>query len=204
MNVIPIKTYEVEPWILEKHYAKRMPNIMYCFGLYIDASLVGVVTYGLPASPFLCVGVCGEQHKDKVLELNRLCIDDGIRNGASFLVAKSMKMLPSPTIVVSYADTSMGHVGYIYQACNFYFTGTTKERTDMFAGEGKHSRHSYGNSDLRVHRSAKHRYVYFIGNRTEKRQLLSALKYLVQPYPKGESKKYDAGQQVKTQKMLFI
>lgn len=204
MKVIPIKTYEVEPWILEKHYAKRMPNIMFSFGLYIDDSLVGVVTYGLPASPFLCVGVCGERHKDKVLELNRLCIDDGIRNGASFLVAQSMKMLPSPLIVVSYADTSMGHVGYIYQACNFYFTGTTKERTDMFAGEGKHSRHNNGNKDLRVHRSAKHRYVYFIGNKTEKKQLLNDLRYLVQPYPKGQSRKYDAGEQVKIQKMLFI
>lgn len=177
---------------------------MFSFGLYIDDSLVGVVTYGLPASPFLCVGVCGERHKDKVLELNRLCIDDGIRNGASFLVAQSMKMLPSPLIVVSYADTSMGHVGYIYQACNFYFTGTTKERTDMFAGEGKHSRHNNGNKDLRVHRSAKHRYVYFIGNKTEKKQLLNDLRYLVQPYPKGQSRKYDAGEQVKIQKMLFI
>jgi hypothetical protein len=43
-------------------------------------------------------------------------------------------MLPKPTIVVSYADTAMGHIGYIYQASNFLFTGTTKERTDM-AGE---------------------------------------------------------------------
>ena len=78
MNVLPINSFEVEPWLLEKHYAKRMCPISYAFGLYENTQLVGVVTYGVPASPFLCMGVCGEEHKDIVLELNRLCLNDGI------------------------------------------------------------------------------------------------------------------------------
>jgi hypothetical protein len=143
MKVLPINTFEVEPWLLEKHYAKRMCPVSYAFGLYIDEQLVGVVTYGMPASPNLCMGVCGLDYKDKVLELNRLCLNDGVKNGASFLVSKSLQMLPKPTIVVFYADTAMGHVGYIYQASNFLFTGTTKERTDMAGEDGKHSRHSF-------------------------------------------------------------
>jgi hypothetical protein len=204
VKVLPINTFEVEPWLLEKHYAKRMCPISFAFGLYDDEQLVGVVTYGVPASPFLCMGVCGIDNKDKVLELNRLCLNDGVKNGASFLVSKSLQMLPKPTIVVSYADTAMGHVGYIYQASNFLFTGTTKERTDMAGEDGKHSRHNLGNSENRINRSAKHRYVFFVGNKYQKNSLLEQLNYPVMPYPKGDSQRYDSGTSVKTQQLLFI
>ena len=204
MKVLPINSFEVEPWLLEKHYAKRMCPISYAFGLYVDEQLVGVVTYGVPASPNLCMGVCGINHKDKVLELNRFCLNDGVKNGASYLVSKSLQMLPKPTIVVSYADTAMGHVGYIYQASNFMFTGTTKERTDMAGEDGKHSRHSFGNSQIRVNRSAKHRYVFFVGSKNQKTSLLKQLNYEVLPYPKGDTHRYDAGTTVKTQQLLFV
>lgn len=203
MKVLPIKSEEATPWILQKHYAKRLPSISYAFGLFDGNTLVGVVTYGMPASPFLCIGVCGEEHKDIVLELNRLCLLDNKKNQASFLVANSLKLLPKPCVVVSYADTAMGHVGYVYQACNFLFTGTTKERTDMAAENGKHSRHHKGNPELRVNRSAKHRYVYIVGTKAQKKILTAALKYEVSPYPKGDSKKYDAGGMVPTQDLLF-
>ena len=204
MKVLPINNFEVEPWLLEKHYAKRMCPISFAFGLYDDEQLIGVVTYGVPASPFLCMGVCGIDNKDKVLELNRLCLNDGVKNGASFLVSKSLQMLPKPTIVVSYADTAMGHVGYIYQASNFLFTGTTKERTDMAGEDGKHSRHNLGNSENRINRSAKHRYIYFVGNKSQKNSLLKQLNYEVSPYPKGDSQRYDSGTTVKTQQLLFV
>ena len=106
MKVLPINNFEVEPWLLEKHYAKRMPQIMFAFGLYKDDTLVGVVTYGIPASPPLCMGICGKEYSDKVLELNRVCLLDNHKNEASFLVANSIKLLPKPMIVVSFADTS--------------------------------------------------------------------------------------------------
>jgi len=204
MKVLPINNFEVEPWLLEKHYAKRMCPISFAFGLYIDKKLEGIVTYGVPASPFLCMGVCGKENKDIVLELNRLCLNDGIKNGASFLVSKSLQMLPKPTIVVSYADTAMGHVGYIYQASNFFFTGTTKERTDMAGEDGKHSRHNLGNSENRINRSAKHRYVFFVGSKNQKKNLLKQLNYTIENYPKGDSRRYDAGGVVATQELLFV
>ncbi len=203
MKVLPIKTFEAEPWIMQRHYAKRMPSISYAFGLYEDDLLVGICTYGMPASPFLCMGVCGKENKDKVIELNRLCVDTNTKNATSFLVGQSLRMLPPSTIVVSYADTAQNHVGYIYQACNFLFTGTTKERTDMAGEDGKHSRHNKGDKENRMGRSAKHRYVFFVGNKKEKQQLLNDLQYEVLPYPKGESKRYDAGNKVKTQPLLF-
>lgn len=120
-------------------------------------------------------------------------IDSENRNGASELVGKSLRLLPKPTIVVSYADTAQGHVGYVYQATNFLFTGTTKARTDMASVGGKHSRHSKGDKTDRVARSAKHRYVYFCGTKSQKKEMLLALNYKPHPYPKGDTSRYDVG-----------
>ena len=202
MEVKPIKSFETKPWLLNRHYAKRLPSISYAFGLFDEGVLVGVCTYGSPASPSLCVGVCGEQHRDKVLELNRLVVDSSEPNSASMLVSRSLKMLPKPSIVVSYADTAQGHVGYVYQSTNFLYTGATAERTDMGGEEGKHSRHAKDPS-IRVFRSSKHRYIIFTGTKKQKRVLRNELNYKVEPYPKGDSQRYDASGYVETQGTLF-
>ena len=68
-------TYEeCKEWLLYKHYAKRMCSISYSFGLFDGLKCVGVCTFGKPASPFLCLGVCGKDYMDKVYELNRLVV----------------------------------------------------------------------------------------------------------------------------------
>jgi hypothetical protein len=202
MKVLPIKSEEAVPWILKKHYAKRLPSISYAFGLYDDIELKGIVTFGMPASNSLCEGVCGVENKHLIIELNRLCLQDNTKNQASFLVSNAIKLLPKPMVIVSYADTAQGHIGYVYQATNFLFTGTTKERTDMDAGEGKHSRHGTDPS-VRKFRSAKHRYIYIHGSKTQKAKLLKDLNYEIQQYPKGEIKRYDSGAKVITQQLLF-
>ena len=199
MSVREIKAYETYDWLLKKHYAKRIPNIMFAFGLYQGRELVGVVTYGMPASPFLCKGVCGVEYRDKVLELNRVVLKDNEKNLASFFVSKTLKILPSPRIVVSYADTSKTHVGYIYQATNFLYTGMTVARTDVDTGEA-HSRHYQGlDMTKRKNRSQKHRYVYFVGSKTQKRQLRKKLNYDVLPYAKGDVRRYDTSANFSTQ-----
>lgn len=218
MKVLPINNFEVEPWLLEKHYAKRMPQIMFAFGLYKDDILVGVVTYGIPASPSLCMGICGKEYFEKVLELNRICLLDNFKNEASFLVANSIKLLPKPSIVVSYADKAQGHVGYVYQATNFIYTGLSANRVD-WAIKGMEHKHSktisdgmsldnmkdkYGDDFYYVERSRKHRYIFFHGSKTDKKVMRSKLKYSVEAYPKGDSQRYDSGTTVKTQQLLFV
>ena len=162
-----------------------MPSISFAYGLYHYDELVGMVSYGTPASPFLCKGICGEEHKHNVIELNRLVLKDNLPNQASFLVSRSLKLLPKPKVVVSYADTAQDHAGIIYQACNFLFTGTTKARTDIAGKDGRHSRHHLGDRQNRINRSAKHRYVYFIGSKKDKKTLRNALRYTIEDnYPK--------------------
>ena len=217
MKVLPIKNEETYPWLLQKHYAKRIPQIMFAFGLYEKNQLVGVVTYGIPASPALCMGICGKEYADKVLELNRVCLLNNDKNQASFLVANSIKLLPKPTIIVSYADTGKGHVGYVYQATNFLYTGLSANRVDWTVKglEHKHSKtlsdgmtlesikEKYGDDFYYTERSRKHRYIFFHGNKTQKKAMNSLLKYEIEPYPKGNSQKYDSGSTVETQGLLF-
>lgn len=201
VEVRRITYQEIKPWILQKHYARRMPSVSYAFGCFIDGELVGVVSYGSPASRTLCMGICGKENTDKVIELNRLVIESDQKNLASLLVGRSMKLLPKPKIVVSFADTGQGHIGYVYQATNFIYTGLTKARTDLDTGN-KHHRHYDKNADYskRKIRHQKHRYVYFVGCDKATKQ---SLKYPVEPYPKGESKRYDTGEKLSVQGVLL-
>jgi len=215
MEVLPIKHEECEEWLLKIHYAKRIPLIMHSFGLYVDKKLDGIITYGMPASPALCVGVCGEDHRHLVLELNRLCLLNNKKNQASFLVGNSLKLLPKPSIVVSYADTSMNHNGYIYQATNFIYTGLSAKRTEWrIRDSNRHSRtltaqhtleEMQNNPDKfhRLDRPQKHRYIYFLGDKKQKKEMLSKLNYDVQPYPKGDNKRYKVGHIPIVQGVLF-
>tara|TARA_R100000426_G_scaffold68138_1_gene47443 strand:+ start:49 stop:702 length:654 start_codon:yes stop_codon:yes gene_type:complete len=213
-SVIGIKSEETKIFILDIHYAKRLPQIQYAFGLYDNNELVGVVTYGLPPSPDLCL-LAGEENKDKVIELNRLVLKNNKKNEASFLVGNSLKMLPKPKIVISYADVGQNHNGYIYQATNFKYSGLSKGGY-LWVKKGvngvyNHARHTtlekrLKNPELyeRVERTDKHRYILVVGNKREKKDIYSKIKYpLDLPYPKGESKYYENDTNIETQLLLM-
>ena len=172
-----------------------MPCITDAFGLFLDGDLIGVVTYGVPASPPLCIGIAGEENQHDILELNRLVIlpEYNGKNYASYLVGRSLRMLPNHTFVVSYADTAWSHVGYIYQATNFLYTGMSAARTDAYQPEGKHGRHVDGlDISIRQTRSAKHRYVYLVGDKRTRKKMRKELRYKVYShYPKGDEQHYD-------------
>jgi hypothetical protein len=40
-------------------------------------------------------------------------------------------MIPKANIIVSFSDANMGHNGYIYQACNFLYTGKSSNTTKL-------------------------------------------------------------------------
>ena len=191
-----IKYNDTKPFILDIHYAKRMPSISFAYGLFDQEELVGVVTYGSPPSQSLCKGVAGIEHRKKVIELNRLVLKHNKKNEASFLVGGTIKMLPQPSILVSYADTSQNHTGYIYQATNFLYTGLSAKRREWREiGSNKHSKticEQYTLEERReniarfhqVDRPQKHRYIYIVANKRDKKKLLKELKYPIMDYPK--------------------
>lgn len=68
MSVRRIAYEDTKSFILNIHYARRMPCIQYAFGLF-DGDYpwpVGVVTYGQPASPSLCKGIAGERERESM------------------------------------------------------------------------------------------------------------------------------------------
>ena len=190
-----IEYKDTKDLILNVHYAKRMPSVSYAYGLFCDDIMIGVCTYGSPASPWLCKGVCGEEHKSNVLELNRLVLVHNRTNEASLLVARSIALLPKPKVIVSYADAAQGHIGYVYQATNWLYTGATKARTDIASLNGKHPRHHAGDRTKRVFRSAKHRYVFMHGNKKERKGLNRALRYGTESYPKKQIDPYNGNEE---------
>lgn len=189
-------------FVLPRHYAGRKPNVSKAFGWFDDEEkLCAVCTFGKPASPSLCVGICGKEYSSNVFELNRLCRVQELDKQLSQFVSECLRRLKDMNwIVVSYSDTAMNHHGYIYQACNFIYTGATKARTDMYTPNGKHARHykAEEQTGLRKVRSSKHRYVYFCtSSKALKRKWKKSLNYEVCPYPKGENSNYILGDFIK-------
>ncbi len=213
------ETYE---WLMYKHYAHRIPSISYAFGLYKNSIMVGVCTFGTPSSSTLRNGILGEDLANRIIELNRLCVDCNQKNITSWFVSHCIKMLPKPICIVSYADTEQGHIGKIYQACNFIYTGLSAKRTDwkikgmenlhgqtiadMSRGRknrAEYMREKYGSDFYLKERPRKHRYVYFTGSKKEVKEMRKALKYPVCDYPLGQTKRYDASYNPITQGLLL-
>lgn len=203
MNISELKVKRIEyndtkPFILKMHYAQRMPSITWAYGLFNKTELLGVVTFGKSASPALSSGILGDKYKNIVYELNRLILKDNLpKNTASFFVSKALKDLKKYNLcIVSFSDLGMKHHGYIYQALNFYFTGTSKGRTDKYVPNGKHSRH-YDKDAKEIYRSIrsqKNRYVYFACDKKHKKEYLNNLKYPILEYPKGDNSRYTLGE----------
>lgn len=203
LDVKSITRSDCEPFIIGIHYAKRWPSITYAYGLFDDGELIGVVTYGTPPSAPLKRGVAGDEYKYDVLELNRLCLKYNRKNEASFLVGRSLRLLPKNKIIVSFADTEQEHKGYVYQACNFTYHGLSAKRTDWKVKGKEHlhgqtiadefrgvknraqaMRDKYGDDFYLKPRPRKHRYIYVVGSKSYKKKVKAAIKYKQEVYPK--------------------
>lgn len=180
--------------VTRHHYLHRRPPISYAFG-FRTSELMGVVTFGTPASRHLQKSACPSD-PDLVIELNRLWVDDEMpANTESWFVSRALRMLP-PRIVVSYADPAYGHLGYIYRALNFHYAGWTdmERKTPRFDyiphDPTQHTREAFrsGYAD-RVRRIAKVKYWTATGNRSDQRRLRRLcpwpmLDWKIQPPPR--------------------
>jgi len=72
----------------------------------------------------------------------------------------------------------------------------SEKRLDRYSGN-YHPRSYYRNNMeqdeiLYQTRNQKHRYIYLVGNKKEKREMLKELNYpIISQYPKGDERKYD-------------
>ena len=201
-EVYPIDSGTALDIVVRHHYLHRRAPASHCFGLFDEwSTLIGVAIYGMPASRTLCSGLAGPEERESVIELTRLWVADLTpKNAESFLISRSLKQLPeSKSIVVSYAEISAGHVGTIYQATNWLYTGLSDRHVVWHmdgVDSGQHQRHLfdeaggieaakkiYGDRMIKSERPRKHRYVFLRGSRRRVKELRSKLRYQVQPYP---------------------
>ncbi len=172
-----------------------------------DLKLIGCVVYGNPVGFRVVKSICEELTDDDVLELKRLWIEDGYgKNIESYCISQTLKMLkkdsPQTKVVISYADRNANHKGIIYRASNWLYQGfdigrgdafmyrypnTEEWLTDRAIGSklGVNSLHGVlkkiPDMEYKV-KFRKHRYLYFLCSKKEKKRLIKELKHPLVDY----------------------
>ena len=183
--------YAVENW----HYSKSYPigksvNV----GVWEDGCFIGAIQfrngsnnnmgspYGLTHGEFCELSrVAINKHKTPVSRMLRIAL--------GFL----RKQSPGLRIVLSYADTTQGHHGGIYQATNWIYSGLTDGDTEYFIDGRWRKARNFRSSDFSKYSGidykklpsrktpGKHRYLMPLDAEMRKRVLP-----LAKPYPKRE------------------
>jgi len=202
MTVTRVSAFDVDEFCRRWHYTKHMGAATWRYGLWDGITLVGVVAYNIPTMD-VCAAMFGPDLWDWVAHMGRLvCAEDAPRNVESRLIAESLRLLkqdrPVVRAVVTYAASGAGHIGYVYQATNALYLGLAASRYHYQDGSGQ-SRSTKQTTYLSKadaiargwtvhHDPPKHRYVYLLGNKTERKEARRLLRYEVLPYPKTERK----------------
>ncbi len=204
--VSPIPIAVAKALLVEHHYLHSLPGgTCLAFGVFHQGRLLGALTLGVgPANAYRLVD--GAKPED-CLVLSRLWLSDELPpNSESYVLGVVLRALRKQTRVsflVSYADPSQGHLGTIYQATNWLYTGLSEAMPLYDSGDGKarHSRslsHAYGSHSVEhfaqhgiavrtISQSRKHRYIYLLDH-----TLRDRLHVPVLPYPKKEVAHADA------------
>lgn len=182
--------YAVEHW----HYSKVLPGgKRVYFGVWEDEQFIGCVIYGLGAN---CeMGTPYGLKLFEAAELVRVALTKH-QSLVSEIVAKTIKVIKSQSpgirLIVSYADPAQSHVGSIYQAMNWIYSGVTESitvtkvsgklvhRRTVFSRFGTNQVSKFGGE--RVTLPGKHKYLYPL-DRAMRKQIAP----LAKPYPKRDS-----------------
>ena len=74
----------------------------------------------------------------------------------------------------------------------------------MTKGKVAQMREKYGDDLYTEDRPRKHRYFYFLGNKTQKKDMKKNLLYKIEPYPKGQNQYYNSSYNPSTQLYLSL
>lgn len=149
------------------HYSKCLPvSRLIKYGVWENNKFIGVVIFSKGASPFL--GKSLNLTNIEVCELTRIALTSHQSN-VTEIIAKTLKILkssnPGLRAVISFADPKQGHKGAIYQAGNWFYTGSSAEVTEYFIdGRWRHVRGIYHRPEREIapirKSPGKLRYVY--------------------------------------------
>lgn len=123
------------------HYARAVPAIQYIYNVWNDDVWCGCIIYSSGANPQIAMPY--DKWQGQVLELVRVALNGKQGHGnTSQALSLSLKALhkeaPWIDLVVSYADLDQGHMGILYQATNWVYTGIKNQnKLDKFIVFGK-------------------------------------------------------------------
>lgn len=203
---VPVK--EIRRAIVMGHYSGVMPDATQeAFAGYWNEVVVAAVAYGPGGNSKTFGAVLEGYDSSNARELIRLWVHpDAPKNTASYVVSRSLKMLPKQVgLVVSFADSGQGHEGYVYQALNFFYCGMSNEGIRYVDSSGVEVTARLANvyrnrnperfggmslSEIRdelgwvaVKSHAKHRYCLGVGHKAK--EVNRALRSKSLPYPKS-------------------
>ena len=200
IQVRPVSVKIAKEIIVRNHYLHSLPGgTQMTFGVFLGQRLLGAMALGV--GPFNAYRLVEGAAPTDCLTLSRLWLSEELpKNSESRVLGVVVKLLRRHTnlkFLLSYADPAQGHLGIIYQATGWIYTGLSQAMPlyDLGDGQIRHSRslaHGYGTHSIRhfqhkgvtievISQPPKHRYVYFLDPMW--RGKLKAPKL---PYPKWE------------------
>lgn len=212
MNLIQVDAKFARPYIATFHYSGSLPDSSkYIYAGYLGNKLCGVIVYGMGAGKNQYTSIIPEIQNGQYVELTRLwCANDMPKNTESKIVSESLKKLPPEIkLVISFADSSKGHSGTIYQATNWHYLGINNGGKVLITEDGteQHTRllgiYKTRHPELKKKTNdeimemygwtygaagKKNRYVYFLGDKKTKKTMYKQIKERILPYPKYDKK----------------
>lgn len=120
---------EAEAMVLTHHYSRRVPsNVQMVGSLHLDGGLFGG-DGSMVAAAFWSIPPT--RWAEPVIELTRLVRADA-RVPLTFLIARCARELKriGHDLLVSFADRTQGHEGYVYRASNWTYAGCRQRTND--------------------------------------------------------------------------
>ena len=180
---------------LNFHYAKAIPNVGLAYNVFnLKNEWSGVICFGIGATNN--IGSPYGLSQGQIVELVRMALN-GKQESTTKAMSIALKLIkkdaPNVKLVVSYADSEQGHIGTIYQATNWFYTGYSTDTNLIVNGKREHRRtlgSRFGTCsseklkqkgfDVKILKTKpKWKYIYPID-----KKLIPLCKSLSKPYPK--------------------
>ena len=129
---------------LNFHYAKRVPVVFFAYNVFNNKDeWCGVISFAGGASSNM--GKPYGLRAGQYLELNRMALNgkqESTSKALSIAIRLVKKDAPTVKVLISYADKGQEHIGVIYQATNWIYTGDSKTSGYQiyYKGEWVHNR----------------------------------------------------------------
>jgi len=140
-----------KPFVETWHYTHSIGKVSEAYGLFNETNLEGVITYGQVSSRDLAQSLFVGGSQYNTWEFLRMAVLDCCICPRTWFISKTIKQIkinhPEIKCLVSFADQTEGHFGYVYQASNWLYTGQTGKKYHFIVnGKRINKRMAYDNA----------------------------------------------------------